>query len=90
MWTKCKQCDRSVKEGEFCLLCRTESTQECLDKAISENRSLQNKIDGGVETVKGLHKEIDQLKTDKAELVKAFKEQVDTINKLIYEQQRGK
>ncbi len=45
-------------------------------------------IERWIESNKKLNAEIDQLKADKTELIKGFREQTDTINRLIYEQQQ--
>ena len=58
---------------------------ECRDKQIKEMRSLNAKIDGGVETVKERDKEIEGLKEGIKALSEGLQGQIHTINVLLAE-----
>lgn len=83
---KCPECKGSgyIIEGLDRVVCEL-----CAGMGDVNGATILNIIEGGVQALKEAHEEINQLKTDKAALIEAFEGQTDTINKLIYEQQKG-
>lgn len=62
-----------------------EGLRECRDKQIEEIRSLNAKIDGGVETVKERDREIEKLEGGNKSLAEFILNQNATINRLLAE-----